>query len=302
MKFTKYHLLILLVGTFYLNSNIFVSDPIGSYKEYRTNSSIDDIIKKYRKQKTTHSVIIDAKAEVISDITNSPKIPTSTKHTIIAAIIKIKIIVVSLKNDNYIALKNMRGIYVRSEKYRSHFIIIDESIIIDPNARYTILHELYHLVDDEMVVGPGMYSDNNIKPLGITVLDSTSINLKVEKLLELYFGVGGKQIPIGMRDNAIKLHSEMTKYISHDANYICSYPEVYARMRIARKYLRDHGQIEHIDQALTKANFVYLFSPEVLLAADTPQFFELLFFMDIDIGIDKRYIQINNLELINAIL
>jgi len=297
MKHSIYYLIILLVGILYLNGNIFFNNPLESYREYRTDSSINGIIKKYRNQKTTHSVVIDSKAEILSDVTNSTKLTAIQKRNITTAIIKIKIIVVSLKDEKYTALTNLRGLYVRSSRYHTHFIIIDESIINDPSARYTILHELYHLIDDQMVKGAGMYSDNNIVRILDPKLDSIRLRLKINNLLSFYSVFAGPNKKIPKSHEVVEIQESINRYILSDIKYTSSRSEVYARLRVARKYLYDHGRIKYIDQDLTNSDFIYLFSPNIM--SNGPQFFELLFFLNNDIG--TYYIQMNDLAAINAV-
>lgn len=292
----------LLLLVLYLNGNISFNSPTAlyaAYKEKKETKEVRDIVLKYRnKAIIKYNGVVCAKEEMIGDIKNSPKLTDFEKRKIILAIKYSKVIIADFSESNSDYLKTLRGFYVGKEKIDSHYyIMISNKLTSQEDIRGTVLHELTHLKDDVLVDGLKTYSELNYIDIVDKTLTPAKLDQKICNLLQLYRG--DRKISDNEEAFYKYLRSGIYNLVTSNIGYITSDEEMYVRITMLRKYLLEHGQIKTMDQDLTNENFIFLFSPGVVLEEPIPQFLELMFLMKIDISGDKRMLKVNCLDAIN---
>jgi hypothetical protein len=285
----------------YINGNIFFNTPTSMYNSYTQDLDIDNIIRMHKNDKVTRNVVAFSKIEMINDINSSTKLTSYEKRKIIIGIRYVKIIVTDLNYGNNEFLKKLNGLYITPKKHKKVRYILISDKLNDFDARLTLLHELFHLKDDILVDGDDFYSGKNV--LNVLDMDLTNDELseKVDNLIFLYQG-GKREGRIDTKSDIILakvLHDAIYEYIVANPRYITSPSEVYTRIWMMRKFLLEHGQISDMNQKISADNIKYLLNPEIIITNTPPQFFELLFLMDIDISKDR--IIVNCLNDINKI-
>ena len=295
MKFSHKLILILLFTGLYLNGNISFNNPFELYRNYKTNSDIDAILSRSYTDTIKGRIINETKNDFINDIQASNKISSYDKMKIILEVTKIKINLVDFSYGNNSFLKTVNGLYRSGTK--SNFIIISNKLN-NTDMINTVIHELYHLKDDILIDGYKSYSSTNKLNIIDTTLTHEKLNKKIDNLLILYGGKGeiSEKQKIFLHNLKINIYN----YVTTNTSYITSEDEVYVRINMLRKYLYTNKMIDSLDQNLTNNDFLFLFSPKVILTDKSSlQFIELLFLMDIDISSDEKVIL--NVKCLNAI-
>lgn len=285
----------------YANGNISFGRPHSMYIEYRDNRDIDNIIKKYKNDKSRNEVVVLTKNEMIKDIMDSPKLTNLEKRKIVLGIRYVKIIVADLSYGDNPYLKQLIGLYQRKNKqYKSNYILVDNKLS-DSSIRWTILHELTHLKDDMLVDGDELYSSTHNLNIVDYELTTKKVYDKVDDLFNMYMGGEANKKALLFEDqkNITNLREYIVKYITTNIEYKTHNSEVYVRLWIMRKYLLENGQIETLHQDISKDNIAFLLSFGHLLTSEPTQFMELLFLMRLDINGDS--IDVHCLDELNKI-
>lgn len=264
-------------------------------------------------------ILIDSvRSEFIKDIEISTKLNDNEKDILINGMLKIQVYVEDLKSKNgkYV---NYEGIYINNPCVKhgnSKYIVVDESIF-KRDYRYVLLHEFKHYVDNLLIYDDSTYSTWSEKyhikrVLNQKILDDNyysyyTLRDKIRHISK-YSQLGNVYADsLPELNNKYKeiLEDKLLLTMLRSKNYITSNSEVYVRLYIMKKWLIDNGQMKNINEPITEDHIMYILLRNPIdlgVNVDTDiQFFELFFFLDIDINMDKAEITINNSNDLNNI-
>ena len=306
--------LILINISIYVN-NKFYTDIINEIR-CESNTLNSEVFNKPTKEQ---NILIDSvRSEIIKDIQISNKLTDKEKDMLINGLIKIPVYVDSLKTDSK-TKTSYDGIYINNPCVKhgnSKFIIIDQSVF-DRDYRYVLLHEFRHYIDNLLIYDDSVYNTWSDKyhikrVLDQKILDDNyysyyTLRSKIRSVAEYSLLANTYKDSIPELHNKYKefLEDKVLFFMLKNKKYITSNSEIYVRVYIMKKWLIDNGAMKDINEPITEEHIKYILLRNpidlgVNVSTDI-QFFELFFYFDIDINMEKKEFRINNINDLNNI-
>lgn len=286
---------------------------ISNYRDIKTTMGVDfrddeisNIINdiKYRPEGDKRVLVNNIKKDLIKHIENID-MSESRKDKVIKDINDIKISILPKRYMNALRDKDLDAIgvhfpYVNYENGKIESAIVlngdffNYNIFSDNDKRLqraTIIHELWHMIDNSLAKTDKdkflRYSDiiDLYKLLDKDIVTRTPAGeKKLERKLDKFLGLRKKFNKNNVTDTRKK--EILKEYIMGNIDYMSSPSEVYARFHGLKQWLVDNGYMKSTNDNIKKEYLLKILETESLIDDTNNQrldFFELIFFMNIDI-------------------
>lgn len=292
------------------------------FRSDEISNVINDI--KYRPEGDKKVLVDNIKTDLIAHV-ESLDINEDRKKKVIEDIKNIKISILPKRYMNALRDKDMDAIgvhfpFVNYENGKIESAIVlngdffNYNIFSDDDKRLqrsTITHELWHMIDNSLAKTDKdkflRYSDimDLYKLLDKDIVTGTpegkkKLEKKLDKFLDIREKFKKNNVPNSRKKEILK------NYIMGNIEYMSSPSEVYARFHGLKQWLVDNGYMKSTNDSIKKEYLLKILETESLIDDTNEQrldFFELIFFMKIDISdIEASSDDDETIEYMNSIV